>query len=130
MGNVTIICSDDQQFIGGWTQNGENGRGVATSESGKNSFEFIFSMSRETAIAIADTEPPKKTTPDYNEDKIAPEIKVAKKIESSGFSILEGIVTDDSGEVFLVVDGKRIKVDKKGNFKMSIDATKKKINCS
>ena len=30
MGNVTMICSDDQQFIGGWIQNGENGRGIAT----------------------------------------------------------------------------------------------------
>ena len=28
---------------------------------------------------------------------------------------------------FLVVDGKRIKVDNKGNFKIPIDATKKKL---
>ena len=127
IGNITMICSDDQQFIGGWIQNGENGRGIATSENGKNSFEFIFSMNRDTAIAIASKEQLKETTPNLNEDKANPVIKVAKKIESSGFSFLKGVVTDDSGEVFLVVDGKRIKVDKKGNFKIPVDATKKKI---
>ena len=41
IGNITMICSDDQQFIGGWIQNGENGRGIATSENGKNSLDFI-----------------------------------------------------------------------------------------
>ena len=95
-----MICSDDQQFIGGWIQNGENGRGIATSGNGKNSFEFIFSMNRNTAIAIASKEEPKKITPNLNEDKTSPVIKVAKKIESSGFSFLQGVVTDDSGEVF------------------------------
>lgn len=124
MGNVTMICSDDQQFIGGWIQNGENGRGIATSEDGKNSFEFIFSMNRDVAIKIASKEKPKETTPDFNEDKIAPVIKVVKKIESTGFSFLKGVVTDDSGEVYLLVDGKRINTDKKGNFKIPVDATK------
>ena len=42
MGNISMICSDDQQFIGGWIQNGENGRGVATSENGKKFFRFYF----------------------------------------------------------------------------------------
>ena len=131
MGNVTMICSDNQQFIGGWIQNGENGKGIATSENGKNSFEFIFSMNRDTAIATASKEPPKETTiakkPNSNEDKTNPVIKVAKKIESSGFSILQGVVTDDSDEVFLIVDGNRINVDNKGNFKIPVDATKKKL---
>ena len=127
-GNITMICSDDQQFIGGWIQNGEDGRGIATSEDGKNSIEFIFSMNLNTAIAKAEGElVPKKITSDFNEDKIAPIIKVAKKIESSGFSLLEGVVTDDSGEVYLVVDGKRINVGKKGNFKIPVDATKQKL---
>ncbi len=124
LGNVTMICSDGQQFIGSWIQNGENGRGIATSEDGKNSFEFIFSMNRDVAIKIASKEKPKETTPDFNEDKIAPVIKVVKKIESTGFSFLKGVVTDDSGEVYLLVDGKRINTDKKGNFKIPVDATK------
>jgi len=88
-------------------------------------------MNRDTAIAIAGKEPPKETTiakkSDSNEDKTNPVIKVAKKIESSGFSILQGVVTDDSGEVFLIVDGKRINVDNKGNFKIPVDATKTKL---
>lgn len=130
-GNVTMICSDDQRFIGSWVQNGENGKGIATSEDGKNSFDFIFSMNKDTAIAISGKEPSKETTiakkPDFKEDKTAPVIKVAKKIESSGFSMLQGNVTDDSGEVFLIIDDKLINVDNKGNFKIPVDATKKKL---